>query len=557
MSGPTTDPPVPGAGVATRTGPRIAFYVPANLNVIDGSAIWVATVCATLLVDPGAVVTLPMRVAERRDVVTSALRALGRVDLVPPPADADPARGASNAQVLDGLEAMDREAPFDVVLLRSYDLCLEAIERPRFRGRLLSCYVLEPERDTTDPRYLADLARIADASRYVVCQSEEMRSLFESLVPAATGRTILLPPAIPGATAVPLPDPTRVTHRLLYTGKFHPFYPVGLMVEFLRELRREIPDLEFHVAGDKIRRTPADPDYATNLERDLSTTPGVVWHGGMTRQAVEQLLASGGVALSLWDHHHGSEMNDLVISTKLLDYCSVGLPVILNRTVAQEAMLGADYPLFVARPDEALGLLRRVLSDSSLYEAAARRTWAASRRFTYEAVHERLRPFLDPSVPEATRDALQFDRPKLPGAAWNVGWIGGRADRESLRATLALLGDLRALDDRFRLLVRLADARGGVAAPDPIGGALEGIDPAMAAAVEIDPSGPDGLAWWLRKVGHAVLGASAGPALERGVAASVTNRLDPGDRDAAAGTMLRAVGIARTGRPSDAGADRP
>ncbi len=122
--------------------------------------------------------------------------------------------------------------------------------------------------------------------------------------------------------------------------------------------------------------------------------PGVVRHGGLSRAAVAGLLAKGGVALSVWDYRYGSHWNDLVVSTKLLDYCAAGLPVILNRTQAQEAILGADYPLFVHTAAEAEALIDRVLRDDDLYRAAGERCWTSSRRFTYAAVHERLAPEL-------------------------------------------------------------------------------------------------------------------------------------------------------------------
>ncbi|MEO5940711.1 MAG: hypothetical protein ABIZ72_07005 [Candidatus Limnocylindrales bacterium] len=453
---------------------RIVFYTPANLNVIDGSAIWVQSVCATLLVDGDTEVTLPLKVPERRDVVTSTLRALGRVHLVPPPDGTHPTRGLTSDQVLDLIERLDREQPFDVILLRSFELCRAAIDRPSLRSRIWSCYFLEPERDPADPKHLADLALIVAGSAFAVCQSDEMRALLEALVPTAAGRTLLLPPAIPETPEVPRPDSNVIVRRMLYTGKFHPFYPVGEMVRMLTALRVSMPELEFHVAGDKIRRMPDDPTYAPTLERELSTTAGVVWHGGLSRQAVEELLAGGGVALSLWDHRYGSEINDLVISTKLLDYCSVGLPVILNRTVAQEAMLGPDYPLFVERPADALDVLRRVLRDPSLYAMAGRRALDATRRFTYPAVHARLRPYLAGEIGPGRPDPGQDDRPKLPGAAFNVGWIGQPTDREGLRSALALTDALVAADERFRLIVAWA----GPAPPwaSPSGGSNEPVD---------------------------------------------------------------------------------
>lgn len=384
--------PLPPLPEGTR---RVLLYSPANLNQVDGSAVWVESVARTLLAGPDVHITLPLRAPIRRDVIVGTLRRLPRIELIDPhPRLAARNLGLTTTQALDLIERLDRSRPFDAILLRSYGLCLRATERPRLRGRIWSCYILEPERDPDDLAYRADLAKIAEFSRFVAVQSAGMRALLESIVPAAVGRTILLPPAIPPEPPARV-DPGRLVHRLLYTGKFHPFYPVERIIDFLTELRREIAGLELHVAGDKIVRLPDDPAYAPNMERLLRTTPGVVWHGSLTREDTARLLAGGGVGLSLWDYRHGPRMNELVVSTKLLDYAAVGLPVVLTRTPTQVELLGADYPLFVDTVDEALPVLRRVLREPDLYRMAAERTFQASRPFTYPAVHALLRPFLE------------------------------------------------------------------------------------------------------------------------------------------------------------------
>jgi glycosyltransferase involved in cell wall biosynthesis len=469
---------------------RILLYSPANLNNVDGSAVWVQSVAETLHLGPTSEIVLPLRAVERRDVITGLLRRLPRVELIP----AEQAvrkvgpNGLTTAEVIDLIERLDRHKPFDVILIRSFEVAQAAVRSRRLSDRLWSTYILEPERDTGSADYLRDLTELATGSRYLVAQSEEMRALTEALVPAARGKTILLPPAIPARPAQRA-DPDRIVPRLIYTGKFHPFYPVNRMIEFYQELRAEIPGLEFHVVGDKIHRPREDPLYAPTLERALTHTPGVIWHGAVPRDQVETLVAEGGVALSLWDYRHGSRMNDLVISTKLLDYASVGVPVILNRTAAQETVLGPDYPLFVRRTDEALPLLRRTLSDPGLYREAAERTFAGSRAFTYPNVFAHLEPFLREGNASA---AELLARAKLPGAERNIGVLGLAVGPDRLEATLdlalAVATGLGTRDERFRLIV---------AAPAPIDRPAERLALTFEPAVDL----PN----WLRMVGPVIV----------------------------------------------------
>ena len=259
---------------------RILFYSPANLNKIDGSAIWVQSVAETLHVSPTTEIVLPLRAPEQRDVITGLLRRLPRVELIPAQRAVRRkvgANGIATNEVLSLIERLDREKPFDVILIRSFEVAQAAVRSQRLRDRLWSTYVLEPENDPKSAAHVRDLTEIATGSRYLVAQSEEMRALTEAIVPAARGKTILLPPAIPAAPARRA-DPDRIVPRLIYTGKFSPFYPVRQMIGFFQELRAEIPGLEFHVVGDKIHRPREDPTRAPPGTRpDPHGWRGLAW----------------------------------------------------------------------------------------------------------------------------------------------------------------------------------------------------------------------------------------------------------------------------------------
>ena len=85
-------------------------------------------------------------------------------------------------------------------------------------------------------------------------------------------------------------------------------------------------------------------------------------------------------------------VNDVVVSTKLLDYLAAGLPTIATRTATQVEILGSQYPLFVDDPGEVLERARAVLADPSLYRTAAETAWQVGRAYTYERVYDGIRP---------------------------------------------------------------------------------------------------------------------------------------------------------------------
>jgi glycosyltransferase involved in cell wall biosynthesis len=295
---------------------------------------------------------------------------------------------------VDALEALDRRDRIDVLVVRSYDVCLEAARRGTFAGRLWACYILEPEHDLESDEHRAGLRRIVEHASRVLIQSRPMGDLFASLVPDVAPKLLSLPPAVPPDDRH-VADPQRPIRRLVYTGKFHPFYRIEELIDAFVTLRADDPGLTFHVVGDKVFQPPGDATWAPALRRRLRTTDGLVWHGALPRPKVLRLLSGGGLALSLWDYDHGSHTNDLVVSTKLLDYAVSGLPVLLTRTVAQEALLGPDYPLFHESGEDVATSIRTALADPGRLVAAARTTREMAAAFTYPAVYAGLRPAID------------------------------------------------------------------------------------------------------------------------------------------------------------------
>jgi glycosyltransferase involved in cell wall biosynthesis len=361
---------------------RLALYAEVNMNLIDGSSVWVQSVAQTLTQIDGVEVTLLLRVAEQRDVLTAPLRANGQVELVYPdqlgyesPLDAE--------EALDALERLDEERGFDHVLLRGAAICAAAARRRPFHGRMW-CYYLTPH-DFEPGQEIDQLRLIAPASERVFCQTEPIRELARVAVPDNADKLALLPPMIPSFSK-PAPRPSREAGlKLVYAGKFAPEYYFLEVIETFERLLRDQPDAELHLVGDKIHNPPEDPSFRPAAEVALAETENLVWHGGVSRDEVDALLREADVALSV---RH--PMMDKELATKVLEYGAAGCAVILNRTSLYEELLGADYPLFATDPAQILAVLKQIAKNSDLRQEAADRCAEAARQYTFERVAEQL-----------------------------------------------------------------------------------------------------------------------------------------------------------------------
>jgi glycosyltransferase involved in cell wall biosynthesis len=402
---------------------RIALYGEVNMNLLDGSSVWVQSMAKMLTALPGVEVTLLLRCAEERQVLTGPLHADARIELIDPGAGPNPRRRLSPSEAVDELEALDAERHFDIVFLRGPDVTAEACGRSDFQGRLWIYHLSESR-----PGAEADqLRRVAGSADRILCQTEAIQALAEAAVPEYAGKLTLLPPMIPApATSDPVPRADREEPlKLIYAGKFAPEYEFIEMLETFKRLRRSHPEAELHLVGDKIHNPPDDPTFKPRAEAALAETENVVWHGGVSRERVAELLREADVALSV---RHPMMSRSKELSTKVLEYGAAGCAVVLNRTPLYEELLGADYPLFASGGDEALAALKRVWEDPGIRRLAAERCREAAEAFTFERVATNLEPYLRGPAPRVWRSSAQVAR-RLVIAGHDFKFLSGIPDR--------------------------------------------------------------------------------------------------------------------------------
>ncbi len=381
--------------MGARATRRLAVYGEIDPNLVNGSSVWLQSICQVLASLEGVEVTLLLRrpLQPERRFLLDALEANGGIEVL----DAGRPRLLSAVEALDFLEALDRErGPFDRVLLRGQALLVEAAGRERFDGRLW------PYAMTGRGMAAETLRALAARSDRVLCQTEAVAEELREIVPEAGRRLLVAPPMIPDAG----PPPERAGRggplRLVYSGKLAPEYCWLETVAAFARLREARPSAELHVLGDKIHRPPDLSGFHEEATRSLRETDGLRWHGAVPRDAVHGLLADCDLALSIRDPGVEAARE---ISTKVLEYGAAGLPVVLNRAPAYERLLGEDYPLFIDGPGDAAALLSGPALDEETRARAAAACQAASREFTFSRAAARFADHLPPP-PAAPSGAL-------------------------------------------------------------------------------------------------------------------------------------------------------
>lgn len=428
---------------------RVLLYGDVDLNLIDGSAIWLVSLAEVFAGMPDVSVSVLQKTRLNRDVVIQSAASLPNVTFLDPwdLADRNPqARPALNGCPVHRLspesaaalvELLDQEESFDVLFVRSLDTAALLVHSADVASRLW-VYVTNPTQYASPPE-LTKLREVARRCGRIVCQTDEARSALAALLDADTAADVLvLPPMIPSLNAGSRPPPEPSAPRLGYFGKFSPPYMILEMLDAFERIRRELPSAEFHVVGDKFHNAPPVDGFVETVRRRLTATPGVVWHGGVSRTEATDILRHVHFASS-W---RGPAFDDCVeLSTKILEYSALGLPVLMNPTPIQRRIFGSDYPAYVTDGAEFVDRVLSLTAVPMLYNRASQSVQAKAAQFTYESHRRRLMSVLPGGAP---RLRVTDRTPTILWAGHDFKFL--RQIRESVERA----GPYRGLTDEYK-----------------------------------------------------------------------------------------------------------
>ena len=379
---------------------RVLLYAEVDLNLIDGSSIWLASL-TELLASSGEIdVGVLQKTRVERDVVIRQSKARSNVKFFDPwdlaKEDQEFSRILSHNTgprlypdiAGEFIEELDRQLQYDVIIIRSIETahCLSSI--PHIASHMW-VYMTDPMRHISKSEK-AKLKIIFQSCNRFLCQTEEAKEAFMQIIEIDRADEItILPPMIPAVrpqNRLQLSPP-----RLGYSGKFSPPYMIKEMIDTFEKIRQQIPEAEFHIVGDKFHNAPPVKNFVKDIKHRLQYTKGVIWHGGVSRAEANEILSHVHVASSWRDK---SFDNSLEMSTKILEYSALGIPVLMNPSSVQYGIFGPDYPCYVESESEFIDKFIELTSSPELYRKVSEHVRGIAKQFTFECILRKLMPLL-------------------------------------------------------------------------------------------------------------------------------------------------------------------
>lgn len=366
----------------------LLVYGDLNLNYVDGSAIWACSLVEMLAGFKNTSVTFLLKADLTHDTLIKSLKKMHNVKIIVPSATSKHMKLLKPVDAIDLLEELQLQNSYDGVILRGFALNKLAAAKKVFRGRLWSYMVdVFQRKDEWDEKIIEELTQVVKASYTVFCQTTYIEEFIESKIPEAKGKTSLLPPMVPDQSEPKKQfDIDKRAFKIVYAGKFAPLWGTREMLLTFKALRKKGLNVELHVYGDKIHNPPEDKTFKSEVEAALNNTEGLIWHKAKPRAEVIEAMRTYDLAWA-WRRPELEENTD-EISTKFLEYSSVGLPMLVIGNKITTKLLTKDYPLFVNSFDQLVPTIRKIISNPEMIKQASALVYSASKEFSFSAVRE-------------------------------------------------------------------------------------------------------------------------------------------------------------------------
>jgi glycosyltransferase involved in cell wall biosynthesis len=374
---------------------NILVYADVDMNLTDGSSIWLNSLVQVLARDPSNLVEVLLKARVTKDLLLQDLRKLPNVTLTDP-YHTFQGFGFQNKNRMvpdDAIHVLGKllqQKVYHCVIIRGLEVCKKALATLEEPGRIIPYFTgFTDDPDHVSKEEKEELQALVSKARLVFLQTEEMKRTFQKIVGDHTAEIAVLPPMVPD---FPEKEPAfrNKNNAVVYVGKFSNDYYLFESLQAFAMIKDE--GIRFNIAGDKFHLDLKVP--REQLIELMEQTRGVNWAKALGREEVSDFIEDSDLGLC-WRSETIDNERSMELSTKLLEYGRLGKPVLVRRIPIHERLLGMDYPFYVDSAEDLVKKIRLAFTDPVLYEKAARKTYQVSLDHSFSRISEAIIPYLD------------------------------------------------------------------------------------------------------------------------------------------------------------------
>jgi hypothetical protein len=356
---------------------RVLLYANVNINVIDGSSVWLINVAK--LLSARYKVDLLLRAPIKARYLLSELEANPDIRIISPDAYPLHMKRFGDTTHLEDYSAseliakLDMENDYRFVLCRGRFVNYYLSLNPRLSPKLVAYFLMDYYKfDHESLESETSLLRnVIYNARVVLVQTQMLKDFVCEVFQCRGDNMLLLPPLVAECVEEGREFANR-RNLCLYAGKFDVEWRIDDIVNVC-----ERSQCRLQLVGNKFHNQMVGAETLKEfVARKAASSPHIEFLGAVDHKDMAARIDEADFSISVRTDKYLAARE---FSTKVLEFGARGKPTIVNNCPINRAVLGEDYPLFANTNDELAACLKRI-QDPAIYARAAALCLRAAQR---------------------------------------------------------------------------------------------------------------------------------------------------------------------------------
>ena len=330
-----------------RNNIKSILYADIDLNIIDGSSVWLTSM-ANLLAQHGGVILIVKRKIISDDLFSGIQKENvhcffpdeNKLDLV------------SSESAIKIIRKLDRLLPnVQRVFVRGLDASVHLHEDRQFKNRtviyLTDFYQYGSEGIGSTPDQVEKVKSLSKHVDTFLVQTDQIGSKIAEMSGAEI-KQLKLPPVLPRLEIEPDVNKNQRL-KMVYAGKVTPEWGIDELLDWLEKYKNSGRDVDLTIIANKISAKHQQKKYKKKILERFEQL-NVVYIEGLPRDQVLKFISESDVVWC-W-RPKALEESTIELSTKLIEAAAMGKPAVAYPSQINIELMGEDYPYFVSDVEE-------------------------------------------------------------------------------------------------------------------------------------------------------------------------------------------------------------
>lgn len=343
---------------------KILLYGDLNLNVVDGSSVWLFSLAKLLAEDKENIVDILVKNKIAKDILVKGLSQFANVTLLNADEYLPKYKVVNSTNIVKIMTQIDEYRDYSCMIVRGFDVVKRLVKSDVLSQKLIP-YLTDfcHEKEKMQEKERKWLSFIYQRVNQFFVQTIQMKSYMEDILKVDGNKFKILNPIIFEDNTIEKEEVKRKS--IVYAGKLAKNWNILELIEIMEKLYEKDKEITLHLIGDKFNQDLEDKKE--EILQKLKTMPNIIYYGALPKSETTKIIASCELGYSFRSTKIDNDKS-LELSSKILEYCFENVPILLRRTNMHEEVLGKDYPLYVESTEECVDKIYDFFYQKEKYE---------------------------------------------------------------------------------------------------------------------------------------------------------------------------------------------